>query len=106
MSGTLSNQVGPLVPLTFVLSYFTMLNTITDHLGKILKDYSGRLAAVPEEVFTHKPLPEKWSRKEILGHLVDSAQNNIRRFVVAQYEDDPVIGYNQDSWVTVAGYNS
>lgn len=75
-----------------------------DHLRKIVANYSGRLAAIPEEVYSYKPRPEKWSKKEILGHLVDSAQNNIRRFVVAQYEEIPTIVYNQDKWVAIAGY--
>jgi hypothetical protein len=81
-----------------------MLQPITDHLQKILKDYSNRLTAVSEETYTYKPQAGKWSKKEILGHLVDSAQNNIRRFVVAQYEDVPTIVYNQDKWVDIAGY--
>ena len=75
-----------------------------EHLQKIIIYYSGRLNAVPEEVYSHKPGPGKWSKKEILGHLVDSAQNNIRRFVVAQYEDVPRIVYDQDKWVTIADY--
>jgi len=39
-----------------------------------------------------------------MGHLIDSAQNNIRRFIVAQYEDVPRIVYNQDKWVAIANY--
>ena len=74
------------------------------HLRKIIASYSGRLVAIPEEVYAYKPVPEKWSKKEILGHLVDSAQNNIRRFVVAQYEDVPTIVYKQDQWVAIADY--
>jgi hypothetical protein len=75
-----------------------------EHLGIIIKNYSRRLEAIPEEEYAQKISPEKWSKKEILGHLVDSAQNNIRRFVVAQYEDVPRIGYNQDKWVALADY--
>ena len=63
-----------------------------EHLEKIVNNYNRRLEAIPEEEYLRKPHPEKWSKKEILGHLVDSAQNNIRRFVVAQYEDCPRIG--------------
>ena len=48
----------------------------------------------------------KWTRKEIIGHLIDSAQNNIRRFIVAQYEDNPTILYEQDKWVSINNYNS
>ncbi|HZE83654.1 MAG TPA: DinB family protein [Puia sp.] len=73
-------------------------------LQKIPGNYSGRMRSIPEEDFAYKPFPEKWSKKEILGHLVDSAQNNIRRFVVAQYEETPTITYNQDKWVNIAGY--
>ena len=57
------------------------------HLEKIIQNYTRRLETLPEEMYAWKPQPEKWSKKEILGHLVDSAQNNIRRFIVAQYED-------------------
>ncbi|HET6255960.1 MAG TPA: DinB family protein [Puia sp.] len=74
------------------------------NLEKIIHNYERRLAAVPEAVYTEKPGPEKWSKKETLGHLVDSAQNNIRRFIVAQYEDGPTIGYAQDAWVACANY--
>jgi hypothetical protein len=36
-------------------------------------------------------------QKELIGHLIGSAQNNTRRFIVAQYEDNPVITYKQDN---------
>jgi len=75
-----------------------------DHLQKIILNYSGRLEAIKEDVYSHKPRPEKWSKQEILGHLVDSAQNNIRRFVVAQYEDLPTVKYDQDQWVAIGNY--
>ena len=76
------------------------------NLEKIIHNYTRRLAAVSEVVYADKPMPEKWSKKEILGHLVDSAQNNIRRFIVAQYEDNPTIGYAQDDWVRLSGYQT
>ena len=28
--------------------------------------------------------PEKWSKKQVLGHLIDSATNNHQRFIRAQ----------------------
>lgn len=80
-----------------------MQSTI-EHLEKIVRIYTRRLEALSDESYAEKPRPEKWSKKEILGHLVDSAQNNIRRFVVAQYEDTPVILYAQDEWVRCSDY--
>jgi hypothetical protein len=62
------------------------------------------LKAIREDELIFKSSPDRWSKKEILGHLIDSAQNNIRRFIVAQYEDEPTIVYNQDKWVTIASY--
>ena len=50
-------------------------------------------------------MPNKWSKKEVLGHLIDSAQNNLRRFICGQYESSPPkIIYEQDFWVKASGY--
>ncbi|HLK28472.1 MAG TPA: DinB family protein [Puia sp.] len=83
-----------------------MMNDISKQLTEIVETYIEKLKTVSEEEYAFKPLPNKWSRKEILGHLIDSAQNNIRRFVVAQYEDVPKIVYKQDDWVSIADYQN
>ena len=46
----------------------------------------------------------KWSRKEILGHLIDSAANNHQRVVRAQSSSSVVLGYDQVAWVEANGY--
>jgi hypothetical protein len=48
--------------------------------------------------FEHKPHPDKWSKKQILGHLIDSAANNHQRFIRIQYEDVPTVVYDQTQW--------
>ena len=49
----------------------------------------------------------RWSKKEILGHLIDSASNNHQRFVRAQFTDDLIYpGYDQDEWVRVQDYQN
>ena len=73
-------------------------------LEQIIIIYQPLLEKIDTASFSLKPLPNKWSKKEILGHLIDSAQNNIRRFIVGQYEDQPHIEYNQDQWVTISDY--
>jgi hypothetical protein len=73
-------------------------------LEKIITLHFSNLKNVTEEEYSFKPSPTKWSKKEILGHLIDSAQSNIRRFVVAQYEETPAIRYNQDKWVAICYY--
>ena len=78
--------------------------SIASQLETLIMAYLPQLNAISEEQLYLKPSPTKWSRKEIIGHLIDSAQNNIRRFVIAQYEDNPSITYNQDKWVAAANY--
>jgi hypothetical protein len=49
---------------------------------------------------TVRPQPGGWCAREVLGHLIDSACNNHRRFVVGQSPDTVRFdGYNQDEWV-------
>jgi hypothetical protein len=53
-----------------------------------------------------KPAPDKWSKQEILGHLTDSALNNLKRFTESQFLPQPyqVIRYQQDEVVAANGY--
>ena len=82
----------------------TMKNTIQE-LQQIINDYAVKISAIPEKEFAAKPLPNKWSKKEVLGHLIDSGQNNLRRFICGQYElSPPHIVYEQDFWVQANGY--
>lgn len=47
-----------------------------------------------------------WSRKQVIGHLIDSASNNHQRFVRLILEDGlPLPGYLQDGWVASQRYN-
>lgn len=49
--------------------------------------------------------PGKWLRKEVLGHLIDSAANNHARFVNAQFSGNLVFNsYDQNLWVGVQNY--
>ena len=66
----------------------------------------GLLSKISEDDFSSKPSPGKWSKKEMLGHVIDSATNNHHRFVRAQFEDRPTITYNADEWVEASNYQS
>lgn len=58
-----------------------------------------------EALLAQKANPEKWSKKEILGHLVDSAYNNHQRFLRAATQDNlRFSGYDQMKWVAQNGY--
>lgn len=59
------------------------------------------LFANVDETRTMQPAPQGgWCAREIVGHLIDSACNNHRRFVIGR-DAPPIVfqGYNQDDWV-------
>lgn len=81
------------------------MKNATRELREIVEAYSRKLTDIPRNEFSAKPLPHKWSKIEVLGHLIDSAQNNLRRFICGQYESDPPhIVYQQDFWVAANHY--
>ncbi|HTS64198.1 MAG TPA: DinB family protein [Candidatus Acidoferrales bacterium] len=66
-----------------------------------------RLVDISEADAGRKPDSKRWSKKEVLGHLIDSAANNHQRFVRAQFVariDLPT--YEQEVWVERQGYAS
>jgi len=48
---------------------------IAKTLKELIRNYSNRLFQIPEDVASKKPTG-KWSKKEYIGHLLDSASNN------------------------------
>jgi len=74
--------------------------------SQTINDASARLLRVPEATTAASEAEGKWSPKQILGHLIDSAANNHQRFVRAQFSDDLVFpGYEQEAWVDVQRYH-
>lgn len=72
-----------------------IVRTAGIHLSKINERDSGANSSELE-----------WSKKEILGHLIDSAANNHQRIVRAVYQAaDQFPTYDQDRWVEVQCYD-
>jgi hypothetical protein len=74
--------------------------TIAADLDAAVSDALDLFRGVDEKRTEARPATGAWCAREILGHLVDSACNNHRRFVVGQ--DPPSVvfqGYDQDAWV-------
>jgi hypothetical protein len=64
-----------------------------------------RLERISDETASRLPSAGKWSAKQVIGHLIDSASNNHQRFVRANFTDDLVfLGYDQEKWVTLGRY--
>jgi hypothetical protein len=76
-----------------------------DDLVTTVEEVSRRLLVLPGDESARRPAPGKWSSKEILGHLIDSAAHNHQRFVQARFQDELVFpGYAQDAWVGAQQY--
>jgi len=83
------------------------MHTVAQQLREAIEAAKPQLLAITEARASEKPYPDKWSIKEILGHLVDSASNNHQR--VVRMQEVPDIGtfsYAQMHWVASQHYQS
>jgi hypothetical protein len=75
-----------------------------DALQSAIADFSATLqvaaAQLPRLSDTSARADGHWSRRQILGHLIDSAANNHQRFVRGQLNSELASpGYAQEQWV-------
>jgi hypothetical protein len=86
----------------------TILESRSDaaaELQKVLATVPSRLSATDDHDASLPRIVGKWSCKQILGHLIDSAANNHHRFVRAQIEKSlDMPGYTQNEWVSTQIY--
>jgi hypothetical protein len=81
------------------------LQEVARQLGGVLEVVVPRLRELTEEESAEHRYPGSWSRKQVLGHLVDSATNNLHRLVRARIQGELVFpGYEQEKWVTVEAW--
>jgi len=79
----------------------------SEALLEVLRRELPLLEGIPEDVAAVKPGADRWSKKEELGHLIDSAANNHVRFVTGSLQAEFVgPGYAQDGWVARHGYQA
>jgi len=65
-------------------------------------DFKTLLRGVPQELTAVNLAEDKWSLREILGHLVDSASNNHQRFVrLQEVERLQFPGYQAERWIEI-----
>jgi hypothetical protein len=77
-----------------------------DRFAAVLAAGTQRLSSLTPQVAAQRPQPGAWSKKEELGHLIDSAINNYPRIIRVQREDAPALpGDEQDAWVELQGYD-
>ena len=84
-----------------------MIADAVSRLKKHINDVPQKFGEFSEEEVTTPPAPGKWTKKEVLGHLIDSACNNHSRFVRSLFEAEPIvlIKYAQNEWVSCQKYS-
>ncbi len=82
-----------------------MASDISQKFRSGLNEVRDTLAAVPAELADAPWREGGWTRKQIVGHLLDSATNNRQRFVRAATDGHfEGANYAQDGWVAAHGY--
>lgn len=82
-----------------------MTSQFSDRLKDLVARTERDCEAITDAAAGQPAIPGGWSRKQILGHLIDSASNNHQRFVRALLQDElrwP--GYDQAGCVRVQRY--
>lgn len=85
----------------------TEMSDAIERLRFAVHTLPGILAGFSEAESQQRPSPERWTRKEVVGHLIDSASNNHQRFVRGQLvagQNFPA--YEQEEWVRIQSYQS
>ena len=82
------------------------MKKIIEKLEKYIDTIPVKFRMIGEDDINEKPGPDRWSKKEILGHLVDSAFNNLLRLIRVQYEPGVKIVYYQNEWVEIQDYQN
>ncbi len=77
--------------------------SFVDNLLPLIDSFLQDIKSKPID-WEHRPLPGRWSNKEIIGHLCDSAIINLQRFIRCTYEENFKLIYHQDAWVAIQHY--
>jgi hypothetical protein len=81
------------------------MSAAIERLRFAVRTLPGVLARYSEAESEQRPSPERWTKKEVIGHLIDSASNNHQRFVRGQIASGQQFpSYEQEQWVRLQDY--
>jgi hypothetical protein len=82
-----------------------MTSQIADELVFAVEESAAKLRRLDSATVSHRPAPDRWTIKEVVGHLIDSCANNHQRFIRAQFTQELVFPkYDQNQWVSAQHY--
>jgi hypothetical protein len=83
-----------------------MTTPIADDLDATVRTAVQWLRPLEPSLVSYRPSPDRWTIKQVIGHLIDSAANNHQRFVRAQFTDKLIFPkYEQNDWVRCQFYD-
>lgn len=82
------------------------MQEVIDRFENLLVESLAYFKTLNATVLEEKITEEKWSKKEIIGHLVDSSLHNLVRFTEINYSEKPYIyrTYNQTDLIKINQY--
>jgi hypothetical protein len=83
------------------------MKELSEKLLRAVEFAEGKLRKISDTDSFKPALKGGWSRKQVIGHLIDSASNNHQRFVRAALQGSLEFpGYDQDGCVSVQAVQS
>ena len=82
------------------------LTSVSNDLLSVINSFYAKHKNLPNELASINLDSDKWSLKEIIGHLIDSASNNHQRFVRLQIEETLNFPSYHYSWIEIEKFNS
>jgi hypothetical protein len=76
-------------------------------LGRQLVETVGLLAGIPEERERFRYAPEKWSIRELVGHLIDGERIFAYRALrIARNDQTPLHGFDENEYIRNAAFDT
>ncbi len=82
------------------------MKEIAKEISKLVKDHYEKYHELDEKLTSINLSDDKWSLKEIIGHLIDSASNNHQRFVRMQIENVLTFPVYHHDWIKTEKFNN
>lgn len=87
-----------------------LFQSIHDELELLINQWEPKLLDLSSDILNTKRNSQGRTVKQIIGHMVDSASNNLHRIVHLQYQESP-LDYpnyathgNNDRWIAIQNY--
>ena len=83
---------------------------ITQGLSALINEWEPKLSGLTDNVIIQRRNSQNRTIKQIVGHMIDSASNNIHRIVHMQYQESPLrfpnyaSNGNNDRWIAIQNY--